>query len=231
MDNYGWVLGCYVHDIETSGQFGNHNHVQYCYFENGTKKLNTAIECGGSATVYGCIFDLDSTSNAIGANYSLAPHNIMNNTMLTSGTGKGIDINLIGSTVIIHSNYIEGFATGIGGLPGGAEEPYWIYNNRFFNNTTDIDTNLTSSSLMPADMVGENVALTATGLSKSGTKNVQNRFTYFAPVDTDTDMFLASYPKAASPAFADAYATVGALQVAGGGGGVSINPMHGLIKK
>lgn len=207
-DNYAWIIGCYIHDASSISATGQHNSFMFNYFENGTKDFSTVLVLGGSTFVHGNIFDLDGTSNAISLGQTLSPFNITGNTFLSSGTGNAINVNDGDYTAIISNNYIEGWNVGIGGGATAQAEPYFIYNNRFFNCTTDISTSLTTGSGMPSDMTGDNVGLTATGIAKSGAKSVENRLAYFAAVDTDSDMFGSGY---------EGYVTPGAVELASGG--------------
>lgn len=159
-------------------------YITGCHFYNsGTKDMNAAIYAVTSTempVITECIFNLDSTSDAIYCGTTGTQGlRVINNTFFTSGTGTAIynPSNTYGA--IIENNIFEGWDKAIDFDNTNNFTGYSLINNYFYDNTIDIDA--TTYRLFVFDE-GNFKASGSSCLAKSGSNTHANRATYFAPI-------------------------------------------------
>jgi hypothetical protein len=203
-------INCQFHDITSDAIQFEDGAVLGCFFFNdGTRTMATAINqqtSSGPATLVRNIISLDSTSDGIFLGSAQA--SVINNTLYTTGTGKGIYTSntTFGDHFMVIGNLIEGWNTGID-FNTPASETLIYMSNGFYDNVAD--------EANKGDMVNDtdNEALGASPLAKSGSATTySNRNVFFLPQDTG-NVF--------NPAWPGLFGTKGAVQpdataVAGG---------------
>ena len=216
LGRFGGVYNCEIHGCSGGGITGNtdgsvvqkchlHNLGGYgvtsskvadCVFVNGpTNSFGTAVntlDCSHS------IFILSGTSNGIELANS---GHITNNSLYTSGTGKGMPPVRQIRACLISGNIFEGFSMGIE-LGSDSESGFGLSYNAFYNCTTDVTSH-------PLQMLfDDNESLGSSPFAKSGTLDYANRLNWFALNDVG-NVRAGLFGRASK----------GAIPFSGGGGG------------
>ena len=187
---YTDLIRCWIHNIGGRGVYSTTSHYRIigCYFSNdGGNSFTAAIQQSSvnSVTVVNNFFNLDSTSEGIGVN-NWGVATVLGNSLLTSGTGRAIFSNSLGSGPFIN-NLIEGFSEGIDTLAAGGSNgvlPFALQ-NAFYDCTTDI------SSDREIVLSLDNESLVSSPFKKTGSLPTDftsatfwdDVYAYFAPVD------------------------------------------------
>jgi hypothetical protein len=184
--NSGNIIGCYIYDFGTIGIRLSQGNIHANYIVLTTADNDAIVTqsvAGGSAMALNITRNIISIQGVNAEGIRLASGRtffIANNSVYTTfaGTQRGILAN--GQGVCIN-NLVEGFS-GVGGVGilTSTGDVAMVANNSVYNNTAAFS--FTTDVFSQAN----NNTLGASPFAKSGSDTFDNRFTFFAPVDTGT---------------------------------------------
>lgn len=216
VDNYCQFVNCSFTEIGgTVIEMEVQSVVENCYFKNGTTKPTHTVFMNNASVVRNSIFSLDGSSS--GVTVSQVGCRVEGNTFYGAGTATGSAVLFDAAThegCSVTNNIISGFnGTGGDGVDfGSSTVPLLRYQNNTFYNNASNESNVGSAKILNDE---GNETASAEPVALSGSDTFANRFTYFAPVDTDS-IHGGSYPDGT-------LRDRGAVQhtdPAGGGGGI-----------